>query len=462
LLAVGDELWMTTFPAGRILRIDPMTGAVLQTIPMAGCPWLGPQSYGYGSLWVGQFLDCDEPDPLVRLDPGSGVIQAQLPVVANGSASVGAGAVWITTGLDAIDRIDPTSLAVQPWANLGATVYGITNGFGSLWAVSFESEDLWRVDTTPASLVSAPASSPVAASPPDGVLASTPLVPGLAPALALVGYGSIWVDSHRGNLLFRIDPRTNQVVAWIDVGQQACGGAIGDGKVWLWPCFDGTKAVAVDAGTNRVVGSFDVWPEVFTPNAIWALHYDGHLHEVDPTTLAPIHTYDPFQDFPVDWAVSAGGFIWAVAENGNDGTWGGSIAKIDPVSHSIVGTLSVPGVGAYADISADLGYIWVKDDDSPTLLRIDPATEQITTFDIPGFKGRLSQLWDIWPATGLGSVWLRMSDGLVSRVDPGTGQVTGTYPADPAGGGGIPVVGFDSLWVPNFGSDTVWRDQVTP
>jgi Tol biopolymer transport system component/glutamine cyclotransferase len=301
--------------------------------------------------------------------------------------------------------------------------------------------------------------SPSLSTLPHGVLASIPFAAGNAPAVALIGYGSVWVNSHRGNLLYRIDPETNLVIATIDVGQLSCGSAMGAGRVWLMPCFDNPNAVAVDAATNRVIGSFDAWPAVFTPDTIWATNYDGHLHEVDPTTLATVKTYDPFEDSPVSWVVSAGGYIWAVGEN-YDGGWGGSIAKIDPVAHRIVDTLSVPGVGNYADVSADLGYIWVKDGESDALTRIDPTTEAITTFHIPGFSGRLSQYWDIYPATGLGSVWLRMSDGVVSRVDSATGQVTGTYPADPAGGGGMPVVGFGSLWVPNFGTDTIWRDQV--
>jgi len=356
----------------------------------------------------------------------------------------------------------PTGRSVRPVLSALLAICGF------LSAMSAGATD--AADPAPASpsssLEAGPNATPIEASPsgavsePDGVLASIPLVPGLAPAWSVVADGSVWVSSHRGPMVFRIDPETNHVTM-INIGQETCGATAGLDKVWLMPCFDNPMAVAVDPVTNRVIGSSDEWPAVFTPDVIWALNYDGHLHEVDPTSLASIRTYDPFQDYPTGWVVSAGGFIWAVAENGNDGSWGGSIAKIDPVAHSIVGYLSVPGVGEYGDVSADFGYIWVKDVDSSTLLRIDPVTEAITKFTVSGYHG-LSQLYDIFPSTGLGSVWLRMSDGLVSRVDPATGQVTGTYPADPAGGGGIPVVGFDSLWVPNFGSDTVWRDQVTP
>ena len=121
----------------------------------------------------------------------------------------------------------------------------------------------------------------------------------------------------------------------------------------------------------------------------------------------------------------------------------------------------MPDVGGYATVTSDLGYIWVKDADSDRLLRIDPATEAITTFHIPGFVG-FSQLYDIWPGTGLDSVWLRLSDGQVTRVNATTGEATGTFPADPAGGGGWPAVGFELLWVPNFGSDTVCVNPTAP
>ena len=147
-------------------------------------------------------------------------------------------------------------------------------------------------------------------------------------------------------------------------------------------------------------------------------------------------------------------------ENRN-GDWGGKIAKVDPATGRVIDRLTVPDPGPYAAVTADLGYIWVKGDDSGRLLRIDPKTAAIRSFDLSGFTG-LSQLYDIWPATGLGSVWVRLTDDSVTRVDPRTGTVMGTYPADAAGGGGWPTVGFGSLWVPNFGSDTIWRDRITP
>ncbi len=68
-----------------------------------------------------------------------------------------------------------------------------------------------------------PGSSVGATALPDGVLASIPLHAGDAPSAIAIGYGSVWVETHRGTTLDRIDPTSNEVSASIDVGQQSCG-----------------------------------------------------------------------------------------------------------------------------------------------------------------------------------------------------------------------------------------------
>jgi streptogramin lyase len=305
----------------------------------------------------------------------------------------------------------------------------------------------------------APSATPL----PDGVLASIPLgIGGLAPSVAAIGFGSVWVETHRGTELYRIDPTTDKVIAAIDVGQESCSEpGIGFGRVWLGPCDSSTKTIAVDATTNQVVGSFDALggSEAFTADAVWIPDNESKLARIDPKTYKTLATYDVMHAAPLAWVVSAGGWIWAGAEDGSSGAWEGGLAKVDPATGQVVSRLTVPNPGSYATVTADLGYIWIKGDGDGRLVRINPKTEAIDTFDLSGFQG-LSQLYDIWPATGLGSVWVRLTDDTVSRVDPETGKVTGTYPADAAGGGGWPTVGFGSLWVPNFGSDSIWRDRV--
>jgi streptogramin lyase len=300
------------------------------------------------------------------------------------------------------------------------------------------------------------------------VLASIPLsygaASGMAPSAAAIGMGSVWVETHRDTKLFRIDPTTDTVVATIDIGQNACGQpAVGFGRVWLGPCDGSTKTIAVDVASNQVVGSFDALggTEFFADDAVWLPDALGRLAKVDPATYRTLATYDVFPGGFVGWLASAGGFIWAANEDGETNVWGGEIAKIDQANGRVVSRVPVSNPGDYATMSAGLGYLWIKGAGDGPLFRVNPASGAVTDFLLPGASG-LSQMYDMWPAMGLGSVWVRLSDGAVSRVDPETGKVTGTYPADAAGGGGMPAVGFGSLWVPNFATGTMWRDRVDP
>jgi streptogramin lyase len=308
-----------------------------------------------------------------------------------------------------------------------------------------------------------PSSSVNATALPDGVLASIPLRAGDAPSAIAIGYGSVWVETHRGTTLDRIDPASDEVSASIDVGQQSCGSpGIGFGRVWVTSCGDSAQTVVVDPATNQVVGSFEGGglSMVFTKDALWVPdHATGHLLEIDPTTYKVRKDLGPSRTGAAAFVLASAGFIWVVEIAGEH--LGGTFAKVDPATGNVVSRLTVADPGAFTYVTADFGHLWLKSSDNDRLVRVDPTSGDVTTFAIPGFVA-LPEFYDIFPATGLGSLWLRMSAGTVSRVDPTTGKVTGTYPADEAGGGGYPAVGFGSLWVANFSTDTIWRDRITP
>lgn len=298
---------------------------------------------------------------------------------------------------------------------------------------------------------------------PNGVLASIALLAGDAPSAIVMGYGSAWVETHRGTTLDRVDPTSDEVSASIDVGQQSCGSpGIGFGRVWVTSCGDSAKTVVVDPATNQVVGSFEGGglSMVFTSDALWIPdHPTGRLLEIDPTSYKVRKDFGPSPTGAPAFVLASGGFIW-VAEIAGEHL-GGTFAKIDPATGNVVSRLTVPDPGAFTDVTADFDYLWLKSSDNDKLVRVSPASGDVTTFAIPGFVP-LPELFDIFPGAGLGSLWLRMSAGRVSRLDPDTGKVIGTYPADEAGGGGYPAVGFGSLWVANFATDTIWRDRIAP
>ena len=345
----------------------------------------------------------------------------------------------------------------------GSAPAASSNGSAAAAAPSAPASLTPELSSPTATAPGSPPSSLSATALPDGVLASIPLHAGDAPSAIAIGYGSVWVETHRGTTLARIDPTSNKVSASIDVGQQSCGSpGIGFGRVWVTSCGDSAKTVVVDPATNQVVGSFEGGglSMVFTGDALWIPdHATGHLLEIDPTSYKVRKDFGPSPTGAPAFVLASGGFIWVVEIAG--GHLGGTFAKIDPATGKVVSRLTVADPGAFTYVTADFDHLWLKSSDNDKLLRVDPTSGDVTTFAIPGFVA-LSDLYDIWPAAGLGSLWLRMSAGVVSRVDPNTGKVIGTYPADPAGGGGYPAVGFGSLWVANFATDTIWRDRIAP
>jgi streptogramin lyase len=313
-----------------------------------------------------------------------------------------------------------------------------------------------------ADLPSSPPSNPAQTPLPAGVLASIAVLHGDAPGGLAVGFGSVWVESHRGTHLYRIDPDSDRVIAQIDLGQEACGvPGIGFGRVWVPPCSDGTRTSVIDPETNQVVGSYQggIIETVFVDGSVWTstpTTIDGTFMRIDPTSLQPTATTHVGR-WPV-LAVEGDGFIW-VADGDPLDPSRGSISKVDPATGLAVATFSTPTPGTYAMLRFAFGALWFKGSDNPRLLRIDPVSGNVTTYMIAGYTG-MSQFFDANPVDGLGSLWVRIADGTVARIDPATGTVTGTYPADPAGGGGEVAVAFGSLWVANFATDTIWRVRI--
>ena len=79
---------------------------------------------------------------------------------------------------------------------------------------------------------------------------------GVGTGSVLKAFGSIWVASHVGNYLYRINPHTNKVIKAINVGENQCVDLIaGGGNVWDWNCSGETGVGIVreiSPRTNKV------------------------------------------------------------------------------------------------------------------------------------------------------------------------------------------------------------------
>jgi hypothetical protein len=133
-LARGDTLWVTLQRAGgraRVIRLDARTGRVDRSFPLEGVP--DRLVYGFGSLWIPEEIRGKPGGTLIRLDPRSGRVLAEIrapaPRLFGATLTVTPAAVWIggaDTRLDtsSIFLVDPRKNAVVRSGGAGEVLPG--------------------------------------------------------------------------------------------------------------------------------------------------------------------------------------------------------------------------------------------------------------------------------------------------------------------------------------------------
>ncbi len=137
-----------------------------------------------------------------------------------------------------------------------------------------------------------------------------------------------------------------------------------------------------------------------------------------------------------DWPLEGFGSIWLLAADSEEP----SLLRLDPATNEIIATVPIPGRGCQGfTVSEDA--LWACVDDGA--VRIDPATNAIVgevAFETGTVKSRL--------AFGDGSVWAIGADGgapnVLVRIDPVAMSAT----AIPLGHGAATLAyGFDAVWL---------------
>jgi virginiamycin B lyase len=223
--------------------------------------------HGWSSAFDGRDLWVSLPKSLARVDPQSGEIRGEVAVNEPGEITVAEGAVWTHNGTKIL-RVDPTTEKVVARIPVPKCKEAkeIEAGLGSIWLACRESGGVVRVDPATNELVA--------------FIRTAQGAHHLA-----IDEESVWVTNYDSNTVSRIDPATNRVVATIPEVGEGVGITVGDGAVWAG--YDAGLA-KIDPETNEVVARLPFGPGLYYGLAL----VDGSLW-MTTVTLRHVYRIDP-------------------------------------------------------------------------------------------------------------------------------------------------------------------------
>ena len=218
------------------------------------------------------------------------------------------------------------------------------------------------------------------------------------PDWTVITEDAVWVSNSELHAIQRIDPKTNEVVAKVDLSGEPCSGlAYGFGSVWS-PICDGHKGLArIDATTNRVTAILSIVPA----------DDEGSIAASEDS-------------------------VWLVTNKD------GLLLRIDPETNSVRQEIHLLP-GSYNPMFID-GTIWVTNIERGTVIAVDANSGKVRKEERVGERPRFL-------TAGEGSIWvLLQSDGSVTRVDAKAVYAWANIPAGIPGHGGEICYGDGAIW----------------
>ena len=263
------------------------------------------------------------------------------------------------------------------------------------------------------------------------------------------GAGAIWLSNPPTREIYRLDPSTGETVATVRVPQLPCAASdFGFGALWTATC-EKPGLAKIDTATNRIAahvalpaGAADIGGEASVAageGAIWVVLHDDSVARIVPGSLEVVARISVR---PGAAAVRAGeGGVWVTNPAKS------LVQKIDPASNRVVATTRVGLTPRFLAVGE--GGVWTLNQADGSVTRIDPATGEVAATipaQVTGGGGDIT--------TGAGSVWVRGSGYLLTRIDPETNKVAGRY--GPSSGSGAVIVAPGAVWLSAHDVGTVW------
>jgi YVTN family beta-propeller protein len=299
---------------------------------------------GYGSVWAA------EPGAghVSRVDPVSGSVVDQVPVGGDpGSIVIGGGAIWVASSVAAtVTRIDPTTETVTQTIQLpGANPSAIAYHGGRVWVADATARELFEIGSATGAL--------------QHIVAL-----GLQPSALLVAGGAIWVAGYGSAIVEKLDLASGRVLGRVHVGDGAAALAWQQNAVWVANRLDATVS-RIDPRSLAVSSTIPVGsgPTALAAGAgsVWvAAQYSGTVEQIDPRHDRVAANY-PVAGSPTSLAVSAKLVSVGVAADG-DRHRGGTLVIVEPSVAGEAGGLTSssidPAVYAFANPPAFTGLTY--------------------------------------------------------------------------------------------------------
>jgi streptogramin lyase len=246
------SLWIGDPEASELLRVDPVTGDVVERISAGEGSFLVEASGG--DLWVSDHIA----GTVSRFDPSDGRLLDEVRVGEFPTTVVDAGsALYAVAGANpTLHRIDHRTNRAEPVIRFGDELEGLAFTPGSIWLTAYGDDRLQRfdgrtgeprgsIDLDRSAWIMATAGNgrlwvtnrdegTVTAVDPDGGIVATVDLPEGASPFGIESLGDhVWVTDADQGLLYELDPSTATVVAVHELPSPAFAMTIAGGDLWI-------------------------------------------------------------------------------------------------------------------------------------------------------------------------------------------------------------------------------------
>jgi len=256
---------------------------------------------------------------------------------------------------------------------------------------------------------------------------------------------SVWTNSRGTNMVFRMDAKSDKILAAVPVPKPCSGFAVAAGTLWS-PSCDEHVIYRIDLKTNEVLAKVPVGPAnteggiAFGAGSAWMpSDPKGIVSRIDPATnkvtaeiSVPPDSFTAVYGYNLVWVSSTAKSV---------------VSVIHPASNKVIAEIPVGPNPRF--MAAGEGFVWTLNQGSGTVTKIDPRTMKVVaTIDagVPGTGGDI--------ATGEGALWVTQKSIPVSRIDPASNKVTAQLTGP---GGDAMRIGHGYVWLSNGREGKVWR-----